>query len=105
MAESKSIGFALFINGHSEKSWEFDFNRTNRLADISERLTRPREQASPSRGIPTALLRQGLPRRRPVAIASDQTHHVDRVPVTAILRSFGRREIPLRPLEGVPAPR
>jgi hypothetical protein len=46
-----------------------------------------------------------LPRRRPVAIASDQTHHVDRVPVTAILRSFGRREIPLRPLEGVPAPR
>jgi hypothetical protein len=54
MAESKSIRFALFINGHSEKTWKFDFNRINRLADVSERLTRPSYQASPSRGIPTA---------------------------------------------------
>ena len=36
MAESKSMWFALFINGHSEKSSESDPNLINRLASISE---------------------------------------------------------------------
>jgi hypothetical protein len=36
MAESKSSFFRIFINGHSEKSREFNFNSIRRLADISE---------------------------------------------------------------------
>jgi hypothetical protein len=36
MAESKSNDFALFANGHSEKSREFDVGLIKRLAGISE---------------------------------------------------------------------
>jgi hypothetical protein len=40
MAESKSSFFRILINGHSEKSREFDSNSIRRLADISECKTR-----------------------------------------------------------------
>jgi len=36
MAESKSICFSLFINGHSEKTPEVDPNPIKDLLDISE---------------------------------------------------------------------